>query len=48
MIEPGVGLEGHESKGNVAPHEKHNIAVSLLAELVEQLFDHLRVVDEAN
>ena len=47
-IEPGVGLEGHESHGIVAPHDKHDVTVGLLVELEEPLFNHLSVVDEAN
>ena len=46
--QPRVCLEGHEAKLIFASDEEHDITVGLLALLEELLFDHLRVVHEAD
>lgn len=47
-LEPRVRLETHEANLSLASHKEHNVAICLLALFKQPLFDHLRVIYEAN
>lgn len=47
-LEPRVRLKTHEADLSLAPYKEHNVAIRFLALLKQPLFDHLRVIYEAN